>query len=70
MDSIKPPEKFELKESDKNSETWRRLKKHINERINVLHLELEQDQPESKTAEKRGRIAAFKSLLSLDKTTN
>ncbi len=67
---IKPPVKFELTDGDKINETWRRLRKHLEARVDVLHRELENDAPEIEHAKRRGRIAELRALLALDKTPN
>lgn len=64
--SVTPPVPFSLTPGDKDSSTWARLKKHLQARLEVLHRELEQTSTEAVTAERRGRIAEVRRLLSLD----
>lgn len=68
MQIINPPQApFKLAASDRESQTWARLKRHIEERIETLRVENEADLDPSATAKTRGRIAELKSLLRLAK---
>lgn len=58
---------FQLTDAEKASPMWARLKQRYNDRIEALHLELEQDIPETKTALIRGQIKALREQLALDK---
>ena len=58
---------FQLTDAEKASPMWARLKQRYNDRIEALHLELEQDIPEAKTALIRGQIKALREQLALDK---
>jgi len=52
---------------DYTSGIWKRFVLEIEERIEVLHKELEQDADESKTAKIRGRLAELRRLQNLGK---
>lgn len=58
---------FRLSDAERNSGLWTRLVQHMEQRIERLHMELEKDIPEETTANRRGRIAALRELLFLDK---
>ena len=58
---------FQLTDAEKASPMWARLKQRYNDRIEALHLELEQEIPEAKTALIRGQIRALREQLALDK---
>lgn len=67
MTEIQAPARFALTESDRDSQTWTRLKKHLQARLEALHRENANDLSETQTAKLRGRIAMVQELLSLDK---
>lgn len=60
-------EPFALKESDKQSETWRRLRAHLEKRISVLHNTLENTEEGPAAAKVRGQLHEVRVLLALDK---
>lgn len=64
---IVAPEQFLLKDSDKSSETWGRLRRHLESRIEYLRLKLEAESSEAQTSNLRGRIAEIRNLLALGK---
>lgn len=57
---------FELTSLDKNSATWVRLSRYMEERIMQLRIQNDGDKNELETAKLRGRIAELKGLLWLD----
>jgi hypothetical protein len=61
-----PPPAFALRASDKQSDCWTLLKKHLQERIGVLHLSLENAEEGPAAMKVRGQLAEVKRLLSLD----
>lgn len=52
---------------DKQSPTWRKIKAHLEERLQLSREKNDNEQPEDKTALLRGEIRALKELLALDK---
>jgi len=60
-DSVEPV----LSTADRQSALWLKLAKHVENRILTLRKQNDADQPESKTALLRGRIAELKALLAL-----
>jgi len=62
-------EPFTLRNSDRLSETWVRLRKHLTARLNELRTKNDADLTPTETASLRGRIAEIKSLLALDKVS-
>lgn len=54
-----------LTAADRGSETWRKLKAHLETRLATLRASNDNSLDERKTAKLRGRIAEVKYLLSL-----
>jgi hypothetical protein len=59
------PEQFELTAEDLMSGTWRRLQKHLNERLAMLRMRNDSEMSDHETAKVRGQIAEIKALLAL-----
>ncbi len=57
---------FELTPADKHSPTWMRLKEHLNARLQTLRIQNDAEATPEQTANRRGRIAEIKFLLTLD----
>jgi hypothetical protein len=67
MSEIKPPPPpFALRESDKVSDTWRVLRRHLEDRLQHWRVQNEGDLDAVRTAHNRGRIAVLKELIALD----
>jgi hypothetical protein len=60
-------EKFRPVEHERQTQLWRGLMRHVEERITELRQRNDADQDERATANLRGRIAELKALLALDK---
>jgi hypothetical protein len=60
-------ERFTLAKADRVSSTWIALKKHLEQRLEVLRAQNDGDLNPEKTAKTRGQIAEVKRILSLDK---
>lgn len=60
-------ERFTLGKADRVSSTWNALKKHLEQRLEVLRAQNDGDLNPEKTAKTRGQIAEVKRILSLDK---
>lgn len=58
---------FRLTDSERASPLWHRLTERFEKRIATLHVQLEQDIPESETAAIRGHIRALREQLALNK---
>lgn len=58
---------FKLEPSDRTSPTWIRLEAHLKARIELCHLQNDQDLDPVATAKLRGRITELKALLALSK---
>lgn len=58
-----------LNEFDKQSALWKKLRKHVEERLAAMRARNDSNKDETETARLRGRIAECKRLLSLDKST-
>ena len=58
-------ERADLTEGDLVSPTWGKLKRHLDDRLKVLRVQLEQDLDEIKSAKIRGQIAEVKAILGL-----
>lgn len=50
---------------DTNSETWKVIASHVEQRIAKLSRNLESDQPENDTTRIRGQLKAFREVLAL-----
>ena len=59
------PDRFELSPADKSSPLWARLRAHLVERLAEARARNDRPASEQDTAELRGRIAAYKSLIAL-----
>ena len=55
-----------LNEKDRASPTWKRIKEHLNERLQGHRVKNDQNLSADETARYRGRIAELKYLLDLD----
>lgn len=60
-------EQFTLAKAYRVSSTWNALKKHLEQRLEVLRTQNDGDLNPEKTAKTRGQIAEVKRILSLDK---
>lgn len=60
-------ERFTLDRVDRVSSTWTALKKHLEQRLEVLRAQNDGDLTADQTARKRGQIAEVKYILGLDK---
>jgi len=60
------PEQFKLRESDKASDAWPRLRRHFEERLAYWRAQNDGEHDAVKTARIRGRIDVYKDLLALD----
>lgn len=60
-------ERFELTKPELDSAVWKRLKVHLQERLNVMRQQNDIRKTEEDTAFLRGQILAVKELLSLEK---
>jgi hypothetical protein len=60
-------EQFTLGKADRVSSTWNALKKHLEQRLEVLRAQNDGDLTPEKTAKLRGQIAEVKRILGLDK---
>lgn len=58
---------FILTSDERTSPLWRKLVKHMNEQIDQLRQQNDADRGEIETARLRGRIAAYKAMLDLNK---
>lgn len=58
-------EKFALTAGERQSPLWLKLKDHLEARLRMARGKLEGDQPETSTANWRGRVAELKGLLAL-----
>ena len=58
---------MELNPSEKQSALWMKLREHCTERIEELHRKNEGKADEVDTAHIRGRIAAFRAILDMEK---
>ena len=58
-------ERFTLAKADRVSSTWIALKKHLEQRLEVLRAQNDGDLNPEKTAKTRGQIAEAKRILSL-----
>lgn len=56
-----------LTESDRNSDTWKRIREHYEGQLQKARNQNDNDQDPVQTARLRGRIAEIKLLLALDK---
>lgn len=56
-----------LKQSDINSQTWKRIKDHVEQRIEMLRRKNDSNLDEIETAKIRGQIAELKFIAELDK---
>jgi hypothetical protein len=54
---------------DLGTDTWRKIKEHLTERIAELRAENDADMDERQTAKKRGRISEAKYLLEIGDPT-
>lgn len=61
----KPP--FALTHDERNSPLWRKLVAHMAEQVDQLRQQNDVDRSETETARLRGRIAAYKDMLGLNK---
>lgn len=61
----RPPGVFELSQSDRQSEIWRRLYAELTKRLNVRREENDGQLDEAQTARVRGHIECIKDLLAL-----
>lgn len=64
---MKQPERFILTQLERESPLWLRLTEEIEARIELLRRKNDGDIGELETANLRGRIAAYKALLDLNK---
>jgi hypothetical protein len=62
---VKSP--FILTQEDRHSPLWRKLVVHMSEQVDQLRQQNDADRGEIETARLRGRIAAYKALLDLNK---
>lgn len=54
-----------LTQADRDSATWQKLSRHLNERIETLRRKNDNDATPEKTASLRGQIMEAKALLAL-----
>lgn len=57
---------FRLTKIEAQSQLWLKLKKHLEERLDVLRAKNDGDLDTTETARLRGRISEIKSMLSID----
>lgn len=57
---------FRLTRIETQSQLWLKLKKHMQERVDVLRAKNDGDLDTTETARLRGRIAAIKELIALE----
>lgn len=62
----KVDEVFALTDGERNSSLWRKLVKHFGEKLEAARVENDRDSDAEQTAALRGKIKAFKYVLSLD----
>lgn len=65
MDEIKPPEKFQLSVSDKQTHTWEKILEQMHKRLAEARAKNDHKQSEVDTAELRGKIAELKYWIAL-----
>ena len=58
-----------LTEGDRNNATWKRLEKHLQEKLARLREQNDKDMPERTTVRLRGHIECVKEILSLGTVT-
>lgn len=62
-------ERFALSDEDRQTQLWKRLSKHLEQRLALLRAQNDAPLPAEATAAHRGRIAEIKALLALDEPT-
>jgi hypothetical protein len=60
------PEIFELSLAERHSALWAKIYEHFEEELDNVRLELEKNQTEHQTAERRGEIRAIRKMLRLN----
>lgn len=66
MSIEKPTQPFRLTPADRQSQTWARLRTHLNERLQSMRAQNDGDLDPVATAKMRGRIAEIKAMLALE----
>ena len=64
---VAPPERFELTMGERMSPLWLKLKKHLEDQVAKAREQNDKIMTEPETAALRGKIAAYKQLLKLDR---
>lgn len=60
-----PAPLFRLTPAERQSDAWRRLEKHLTDRLQSLRVQNDGDNSYEATAKLRGRIAELKAMLAL-----
>lgn len=59
------PDRFELTREERDSSLWKKLDKHLNERLDIARRQNDLDSSVEATAKLRGRIQELKSFIAL-----
>ena len=60
-------ERFELSNAEKDSAIWKKLKAHLESRLDTMRKQNDHDLSPDDTSRQRGKIALCKEILGLDR---